>query len=468
MVANVLQIAPQGKSKKSKKVSTLQDKFQLDKAKVKKNVSFSTLLNEKMEKKQKTSKEVAQIPTKEILPEKIDNKKEMKDSRVEFAQKAPKAKKPKFQEVQATAQELASIATAQTLANKEIIQYENREKKLKSSKQVSPVQVRSTQKPSTQEQLLLHIPNKAEPKKNLTPLKEALQTPIQSQKGEQKTLGDVAKLAQDLNLTKLHLEEEKPQKLQKATQINKEEEAPKIATKASRTLSLQTLPTQNQSKTQKSEEAPKIESKQVMRDEVSPILQSQELPKEPKLKDITLSELLKTMPKEKIEVSEEKISQEEKKSEKAQDLSIGELKRETQFKIASNKEVINQFSQRIREEILNYKPPFSKLTMELNPVELGKLEITITKKGKELQINVNANNANALQAFMQNQNEFRATLSNVGFNNVELNFSQGEGKGSGNQSQEQEQQKRNKNSLEENITEIPALASMEIKMVQYA
>lgn len=162
--------------------------------------------------------------------------------------------------------------------------------------------------------------------------------------------------------------------------------------------------------------------------------------------------------------SEEKI--EEKKSEKAQDLPLGELKRDTQFKIAQSRETITHFSQRLKEEIANYKPPFTKLSMELNPQELGKLEVTITKKGKELQIQINANNPNALQAFIQNQNEFRSTLANVGFNNVELNFSQGDSQGQ-QKRQEGENQKGNKNSLED-YKDAPLATSMEIKMVQYA
>lgn len=440
MVANMLQI-------------TLQDKIQSKKAKVKKNTNFATLLNDKIEKKQRISNE-----NKEILSKKIQNQKDKKDVRFEFTQKTSKAKKSKFEQTQTISQELALIPADQTFALKESLPHKDQAKKLKSSKKITPPQ-------STQEQLALHTFKKAHSKKSLTPLKEALQTPLQSQNHEQKTLGDIVKLAEGLNLAKLQLKEEKPQKQEKTPQLNKEE-IPNLANKTNQTSLLQTLLTKEKAKTQKTQEISKSEYKYI--DKRGDIPQSQELPKELKLRDIGLNDLLKIASKEKLETSEEKIIQEEKKSEKTQDFSLNELKRETQFKIASSKEMLTQFSQRIKEEVLNYKPPFTKLSMELNPAELGKLEITITKKGKELQINVNANNAHALQTFLQNQNEFRATLSNAGFNNVELNFSQGEGRGSGSRSQEQEQQKRNKNSLEEAITEIPALASMEIKMVQYA
>lgn len=471
MVANVLQLAPQGKGKKTKKTSSLQDKLLLENSKVKKNINFTTLLNEKLDKKQKTSKE--SLTSKIQAPIKMQTKEEKsQDTRLAVAQNAPKAKKPKFQEAQATHAELAPVLLSQEHSHKVAQQFDMREKKLKSSKKTASIEIPKTiQKekpmPSTQEQLVLQTKSSKSKPKVASVLKEALQTPLKSQKSEQKTLGDVAKLAQNLNLTKLELskspKQEKPQE-------SKMPDIPSLMSKKPKVISNQLSQIKEKVKTLKTQEAPKLQEHKVANNTLAEaLLPPQESPKEPRLKDVGLSELLKMASKDKKEVAlEEKAVQEEKKSEKTQDLLMGELKRETSFKIASSKETFTQFSQRIREEILNYKPPFSKLTMELNPVELGKLEITITKKGKELVINVNANNANALHTFMQNQSEFRATLSNVGFSNVELNFSQGEGKGGGNHSQEQGEQKRNKNGLEESITEIPALASMEIKMVQYA
>lgn len=158
---------------------------------------------------------------------------------------------------------------------------------------------------------------------------------------------------------------------------------------------------------------------------------------------------------------------EEKKTEKSQDLPLSEVKKETQFKIAQSRETLSHFSQRLKEEIANYRPPLTRLSMELNPKELGKLEVTITKKGKELQISVNTNNPQALQTFIQNQNEFKSTLTEIGFNSIDLSFSQGDSQKEGEQQeQEREQdQKGNKNSFE-HLAEAPS--NMEIKMVQYA
>lgn len=460
MVANVLQVAPQGKGKKSKKLLNPQDKIQAPKVKNSKIVSFSILLNEKTEKTQKSPKEISQTPSKKthLIDERLvshEKKMQTKDMPQESVQKSSKIKKSKNQEVQTNIQQPLPVVMTQNFAPKVEVQ----EKKGVKKPALTSLQ---PSRQSTQEQLALHTPKKAI--KPTTPLKEVLQTPMPLQKREQKTLGDVAKLAQNLNLTKLELKGDQKPLIQ-----SKKEEEPKISSKSVKTPTLQTLLAKNSTKSNKTQENPKLAVKENIREENSITPEAQELPKESKLKDVSLGELLKNVTREKNTQSvEEKNAQEEKKSEKPQELQVGELKREVQFKLASSKETFTQFSQRIREEILNYKPPFSKLTMELNPVELGKLEITITKKGKELVVNVNANNANALHTFMQNQSEFRSTLSSVGFSNVELNFSQGEGRGGGGQPQEREQQKRNKNSLGESITEIPALASMEIKMVQYA
>ena len=333
---------------------------------------------------------------------------------------------------------------------------------------------------STHEQLLLQKQNKAPQiaKKHIQPpLNEVLtQTRKPKVQKEQKTLRDVVKIAEEgnLNLTKLKLTSSTPKAqiqspLTPRVEGKEEKKEVKVDRRIPEVLSNNTLKVQRKAPRERVGLESGVHKQEVSLQSSLPQAPIQE-PQE-RERDFTLSDLLKASPKEKnitLAESKEEAKREEKiKESKPQELAMGELKRDTQLKINSSREALTQFSQRIREEVLNYKPPFSKLSMELNPVELGKLEITISKKGKELVINVNANNPNALHTFIQNQSEFRATLSNVGFSNVELNFSQGEG-GEKNPQQEGKNQKRNKNSLEEPITEIPALASMEIKMVQYA
>lgn len=457
MIANTLKLLTSSKTKGDKKTSKTPQSLHSTLAQnLRKNVSanFSQLLSEAKESKDvKKSKNLSKIQTSKLAPRK-------KSETINLTQMP-------------ISTPIVPLNAPLQPQNTKVSKSEKLTAKMRVSKQ------------STQEQLLLQKQLKTPlvAKKQIRPPLNEMLTQPKKAKQEQKTLGDVLKIAQDnqLNLTKLELktQEGTPLPTQK-TKIRKEVKETKEArdVRAERNPQLLSkIPQKTQKLAQKEPE--KVETKGV-KQEVN--LQHQTLvlaPKEEpqnqeKAKDFTLSDLLKATPKTPIkeqiislEGKEEQKVEEKVKEAKPQELSLTELKKDTQFKIASNREILNQFSQRIREEILNYKPPFTKLSMELNPVELGKLEITITKKGKELVINVNASNPNALHAFMQNQNDFRATLSNVGFNNVELNFSQGEGREKNSQ-QEEKNQKRNKNSLEETITEIPALASMEIKMVQYA
>lgn len=292
--------------------------------------------------------------------------------------------------------------------------------------------------------------------KNLAPshekqhqLREALMI-----KSDRKTTRDIQKIAkeQNLNLTKLEITSSKKSKAPK-------QNLPQ--TKPSSLPNVTTTQAKNQTPLAK-EVAPLELPQNTLEPSQTPMQTS--TPPNTIAKDASLASLLSL--KEKEEKLSTQDSLEEKKIEKNQDLTLSESKKETQFKIAQSKETFNHFSQRLKEEIANYKPPFTRLLMELNPQELGKLEITITKKGKELQVSVNANNPNALQTFIQHQNEFKATLSEIGFSNVELNFSQSDQQKK-NQQQDEEKQKGNKNSFEE-LKETPLATSMEIKMVQYA
>lgn len=123
------------------------------------------------------------------------------------------------------------------------------------------------------------------------------------------------------------------------------------------------------------------------------------------------------------------------------------------YRSAQAKQSLRNFAQSLREEVLNYKPPITKLSLELNPQNLGTLELTITKKGKDLHIQV-LSNATAIGLFLQNQADFKANLTQVGFNNVDLSFASNEGGGGGSGTQRQnnqaaEQEEGNKNSLED-------------------
>ena len=133
----------------------------------------------------------------------------------------------------------------------------------------------------------------------------------------------------------------------------------------------------------------------------------------------------------------------------------------------------SHFSDKLKEAIQNYKPPVTKLSLELNPDNLGSVELTLTKRGDKIHVQVGSN-AQALQLFMQNAQEFKGQLNNLGFSDVSLDFKDTGGNslfgdGGFNQNQQQNpQQEQNQNhalkSYQQNETENALLnvAEMEI------
>lgn len=97
------------------------------------------------------------------------------------------------------------------------------------------------------------------------------------------------------------------------------------------------------------------------------------------------------------------------------------------------KETLQYFSQDLKEAVDQYKAPITKLSITLNPNNLGEVEVTLMQRGNNLHINFNSN-ANAMNLFIQNQAEFKNSLVNMGFTGLEMNFSD-QGKREQNQNQ---------------------------------
>lgn len=132
--------------------------------------------------------------------------------------------------------------------------------------------------------------------------------------------------------------------------------------------------------------------------------------------------------------------------------STNALKNEQSNKIFDAKETMRSFATALKQEIVNYKPPLSKITLELNPANLGSVEVSITSQGKNLQLQLNANQ-NTLNLFIQHQSELRASLSQVGYDNITFAFSNGSQMGfsdsSGKWSYFSQNELGNKNSLDD-------------------
>lgn len=115
-------------------------------------------------------------------------------------------------------------------------------------------------------------------------------------------------------------------------------------------------------------------------------------------------------------------------------------------KIISPKETLQYFSKDLKETMEQYKAPITKLSITLNPSNLGEVEVTLVQRGANLHINFNSNH-NAMNLFLQHQAEFKNSLVNMGFTGLEMNFSD-QGK------KEQQQEKKSKSHYyEENFEE---------------
>ncbi|MGT0055169.1 flagellar hook-length control protein FliK [Helicobacter pylori] len=123
------------------------------------------------------------------------------------------------------------------------------------------------------------------------------------------------------------------------------------------------------------------------------------------------------------EVSEnkEKTKESTNSTQSAQNTQTSDKTSEN--KSAAPKETIKHFTQQLKQEIQEYKPPMSRISMDLFPKELGKVEVTIQKVGKNLKVSVISHN-NSLQTFLDNQQDLKNSLNALGFEGVDLSFSQ--------------------------------------------
>jgi len=91
-------------------------------------------------------------------------------------------------------------------------------------------------------------------------------------------------------------------------------------------------------------------------------------------------------------------------------------------KISEAKQLVTHVAQNIKESLENYKPPFTRIKMQLNPQKFGDMDVTLIQRGSNVHININANST-ALTVMMQNAHELKAQLSSQGLGDASMNFS---------------------------------------------
>ncbi len=122
-----------------------------------------------------------------------------------------------------------------------------------------------------------------------------------------------------------------------------------------------------------------------------------------------------------ISENKEKTKETSNSAQSAQNAQASDKTSEN--KSTAPKETIKHFTQQLKQEIQEYKPPMSRISMDLFPKELGKVEVIIQKVGKNLKVSVISHN-NSLQTFLDNQQDLKNSLNALGFEGVDLSFSQ--------------------------------------------
>jgi hypothetical protein len=129
-------------------------------------------------------------------------------------------------------------------------------------------------------------------------------------------------------------------------------------------------------------------------------------------------------------------------------------------KIVDAKETVRHFARSLQEQVQNYKPPFSRMQLSLEPKELGSVEVTLVSRGSNLHIQVHAN-PTAIGVMATQGQELKNQLVSMGFTDVQMQFNM-------NQQQQQQQRERRGISHFAKTDEVPDFyESLDLIVPQY-
>jgi len=142
-----------------------------------------------------------------------------------------------------------------------------------------------------------------------------------------------------------------------------------------------------------------------------------------------------------------------------------------EVKLNEAKQMVKYLSSDVKNAIEDYKSPFTRVKVQLNPQRLGEVDLTIVQRGKNLHVNITSNNA-AINTLALNANDLKAQLVNNGINNASLNFNNssqdGQNTQQGQQNRQQERQANEEyNYFDKEETNEEVLSSLEIVVPQY-
>lgn len=130
--------------------------------------------------------------------------------------------------------------------------------------------------------------------------------------------------------------------------------------------------------------------------------------------------------------------------------------------VIAPKETFNHFAQDFKEKLEAYRPPIMKVELSLFPKSLGEVDVTLLTRGNNLHVNI-MSTTSTMSVFTQNQAEFKNALINMGFHNLEMNFSDQRG-----HEGQSGQQKQSQNTFFDEISEdVLAKTSIELIVPHY-
>ena len=142
-----------------------------------------------------------------------------------------------------------------------------------------------------------------------------------------------------------------------------------------------------------------------------------------------------------------------------------------EVKLNEAKQMIKYLSADIKTAIEDYKSPFTRVKIQLNPQKLGEIDLTVVQRGKNLHVNLSSNSV-AINTLSMNANELRVQLNNSGINNATLNFNN---QSDSNQQSSQQQNRQNEQEAQEEYSYFDneqkseeILSSLEIIVPSYA
>jgi len=142
-----------------------------------------------------------------------------------------------------------------------------------------------------------------------------------------------------------------------------------------------------------------------------------------------------------------------------------------EVKLNEAKQMIKYLSQDVKTAIEDYKSPFTRVKVQLNPQRLGEIDLTVVQRGKNLHVNLSSNST-AINTLSMNATELKVQLQNSGINNASLNFSDSGSQGnnaqtSGGQHQNEKQAEEEYSYLQKEEANEELLSSLEIIVPRY-